>query len=415
MEDLHGLDEASVSRGYAKELIESGVNDGTIRADVAANIDYDSLGTGKQAYDAFAGARETSAKIEHRSLLDGYATGEALYGSRRMAYFNDSTMFKSSADADGNIGYFSNIRSPHATETFNEAFGDNGAKLLSRLREGGALTPDEGQQLFNAQARKADFHLTNLRKDSTDGAAFSDPEHFELLRLTMQNNGRLPNHLVAAYKTGDKVALVKSLLLHKGSGKVTANDIRERQLMALEFMSPEDMKKQGLDDADALAAKVNGMEEEFKAVNDANVVLPVSGKGLSITSGFGKRKHPILKITKQHNGLDFGGMKKGDPIHSVVDGNVHNTGFDKGFGKWVMVKHKDGTYTVYAHLDKVGVKRGQKVAKGDVLGGAGTTGRSTGVHLHLEHWADAAGKKRLDPAKLFPPAMLKSLRRHRKR
>lgn len=101
-------------------------------------------------------------------------------------------------------------------------------------------------------------------------------------------------------------------------------------------------------------------------------------------SGFGMRLHPIHKVRKMHYGLDFT-TPKGTPIQATGNGKVVRVEKRRtGFGWNVVIEHGYGYQTVYAHMSKIDVKQGQKVAKGQVIGAVGSTGTSTAPHLHYE-------------------------------
>ena len=102
-----------------------------------------------------------------------------------------------------------------------------------------------------------------------------------------------------------------------------------------------------------------------------------------MTSYFGYRNDPFTGEAALHSGLDFGGSS-GDPIHAAATGKVSFVGLRGGYGKVVEVTHGNGLLTRYAHMSAWKAKVGQKVQAGDVLGAIGSTGRSTGPHLHFE-------------------------------
>ncbi len=102
-----------------------------------------------------------------------------------------------------------------------------------------------------------------------------------------------------------------------------------------------------------------------------------------ITSGFQMRFHPILQIWKAHLGVDYAAAM-GTPVRSVGDGVVEFAGVQNGFGNVVIIQHRQGHETVYAHLSKIGVQRGQSVVQGQNVGLSGATGWATGPHLHFE-------------------------------
>lgn len=101
-----------------------------------------------------------------------------------------------------------------------------------------------------------------------------------------------------------------------------------------------------------------------------------------VTSGFGSRFHPILKYVGAHNGVDYG-TPTGTPVWAVADGTVVRAGWDKGGGNMVCVRHVMSLETCYLHLSKVEVKEGQRVQQKAVIGESGSTGLSTGPHLHF--------------------------------
>ena len=102
-----------------------------------------------------------------------------------------------------------------------------------------------------------------------------------------------------------------------------------------------------------------------------------------VTSGFKMRFHPILQTWRAHLGIDYA-APTGTPVRSVGQGIVDVAGSQGGFGNVVMVKHASGQTTVYAHLSRINVKRGQSVMQGQTLGLVGATGWATGPHLHFE-------------------------------
>jgi len=116
--------------------------------------------------------------------------------------------------------------------------------------------------------------------------------------------------------------------------------------------------------------------------------MPVKNS-VRFTSGFGRRTDPFTNRTRSHNGQDLAGPP-GTPILSTGDGVVIYAGRQSGYGNVVKIRHGFGFVTVYAHLNKIIVTQGEKVSKGDVIGGMGSTGRSTGTHLHYEIRVDGS-------------------------
>ncbi len=119
-----------------------------------------------------------------------------------------------------------------------------------------------------------------------------------------------------------------------------------------------------------------------------------------VTSGFNPRRfHPILKTRRPHNGTDFG-APSGTPVRAVADGTVDAAGPSGGHGNFVKLHHSDGYETSYSHLSSIAVRRGARVKQGDLVGRVGTTGLSTGPHLHFQMWKHG---RYVDPLREVPP------------
>ena len=101
-----------------------------------------------------------------------------------------------------------------------------------------------------------------------------------------------------------------------------------------------------------------------------------------MTSAYGSREDPIKHIKSYHTGVDWG-APKGTPVFASLHGKVAHTGFNNIFGKYVIISHAKGYQTLYAHLNSYCVKIGQSVNQGDKIGAVGSTGYSTGPHLHF--------------------------------
>lgn len=106
-------------------------------------------------------------------------------------------------------------------------------------------------------------------------------------------------------------------------------------------------------------------------------------KGSPMTSGFGWRIHPLTGERKFHSGIDFG-ASKGSPIYAFEAGLVEFAGSKGGYGKAVIINHGARKSTLYGHANKLSVRKGERVATGQMIGEVGSTGFSTGPHLHFE-------------------------------
>ena len=116
-------------------------------------------------------------------------------------------------------------------------------------------------------------------------------------------------------------------------------------------------------------------------------------RGIKLLSGFGMRIHPVHKVRKMHWGIDFSAPSK-TPIQATGAGKVTFAGYKSGYGNCVEIDHGFGYVTLYAHMSKIEVKRGEKVARGQMIGRVGSTGTSTAPHCHYE--ITLRGKK-VDP------------------
>jgi murein DD-endopeptidase MepM/ murein hydrolase activator NlpD len=125
--------------------------------------------------------------------------------------------------------------------------------------------------------------------------------------------------------------------------------------------------------------------EQFRALQKTAAGLPLTtpmSKG-SITSRFGVRTDPFRRRPAMHTGIDFR-APSGQPARATAGGKVISAGYEGGYGNMVEIDHGGGITTRFAHLSKIIAKKGQTIAKGDVVGNTGNTGRSTGPHLHYE-------------------------------
>jgi len=132
-------------------------------------------------------------------------------------------------------------------------------------------------------------------------------------------------------------------------------------------------------------------EASGDGVRREGLMAPVPGR---ITSRYGMRRHPILGYRRMHSGLDFR-AGHGTPIYAASDGRVEFAGRNGGYGNYVRLRHQGNLGTGYAHMSRIAVNRGQQVRQGQVIGYVGSTGLSTGPHLHYEMYR---GDQKIDPA-----------------
>lgn len=141
------------------------------------------------------------------------------------------------------------------------------------------------------------------------------------------------------------------------------------------------------------------VETKERMLGAIPAIQPVSNRTLDrVASGFGYRIDPIYKTPKMHTGIDFTAAT-GTPVYATGDGAVREAGYDNGgYGNNVLINHGYGYQTLYAHMKKVKVRVGDRVRRGEVIGWIGSTGKSTGPHLHYEV---IKGGEKIDPIHFF--------------
>lgn len=177
--------------------------------------------------------------------------------------------------------------------------------------------------------------------------------------------------------------------------------ISTASLFPLQFPQQDEMKsnmnlyKETVEQFSSLNDRFNKIDPLFsKAINYLEMRESILqsmprgrplGRGVGfVSSTFGKRDDPVYGGGEFHNGVDFA-APKGSPIFAVADGVVAEATYaENSLGNHVRINHKNGYYTIYAHCNELKVKKGDIVKKGDVIGTVGSTGKSTGNHLHYE-------------------------------
>lgn len=192
---------------------------------------------------------------------------------------------------------------------------------------------------------------------------------------------RLPNHKGTLYEVSGPENL-HAICQGYALGRQHGHEYEEQVLAANDFPLPN------LTDPDRRFDKgtILFLPQVFKPFG---FPIPLPGK-IRISSGFGRRRHPVLGITRQHKGIDIP-KPYGTPVHSSLKGVVTFAGWMGGYGNMVEIRHskKRGSqwhsyYTRYGHLSSIAVEEGQSVTYSTLIGKVGSTGISTGPHLHFE-------------------------------
>ena len=132
---------------------------------------------------------------------------------------------------------------------------------------------------------------------------------------------------------------------------------------------------------DSYSSIYKRVKEDVSIISKIPSIRPVDGGYLN--SHFGYRMDPIDNVKRFHHGCDFS-VSIGTPVYSPADGIIKRAYYLGGFGNHIKIDHSGGYSTIFAHLSKINVKSGQKVARGEIIGLTGNSGRSTAPHLHYE-------------------------------
>lgn len=184
------------------------------------------------------------------------------------------------------------------------------------------------------------------------------------------------------------------------------NDLENRQAEYDAIMAAEDAANATIDKlvaeleaqraAAAAAAAASGGGGGGSANASGSFLWPVASY-VYVSSRFGPRVHPITGEKKNHTGLDIA-SNQGTTVYASDGGSVTLAGWNGGYGNCIMIDHGNGYVTLYGHLSSISVSQGQSVSQGDVIGAVGSTGNSTGPHLHFEVLKDGS---RIDPEQFF--------------
>lgn len=183
----------------------------------------------------------------------------------------------------------------------------------------------------------------------------------------------------------EKAAL--ETLIEEKKNKLTEfeNDIKNKQQAIREYEEDIAAQTQLIEDLEAAV-----LEERKQILEQNGLVLEYDGgafkfplaKYTKMTSDYGMRRHPILGVNQFHNGVDLA-SPMGTAIYAAYDGVVVAAAYNASMGNYVMINHGGGLYTVYMHASKLYVSKDDIVARGETIAAVGSTGRSTGPHLHF--------------------------------
>jgi murein DD-endopeptidase MepM/ murein hydrolase activator NlpD len=174
---------------------------------------------------------------------------------------------------------------------------------------------------------------------------------------------------------------------------IRAGDLRPVSLWASEVQGRLSLILRLMEDTEPRVARVAEELEDLSALRSAfPQVWPVQGK---LTSGYGYRRSPISRTRKIHRGIDVAAAR-GTPVYAVAPGKVETARYSSGYGRILVLDHGYGVKTRYAHNSSLLVRQGERVEAGMLIATVGTTGQSTGPHLHFELLIDGQAVDPLD-------------------
>ena len=242
---------------------------------------------------------------------------------------------------------------------------------------------------MTASSRLASGTINSSLFAATDEARIPDSIAVQLAEIF---NGDIDFH--RALRKGDRFSVVYETLEGDGeplrAGRVLSTEFVNagKSFQAMWFQDPAGgpnvaLANANLNGANASHSLSKGGYYNLAGESLRKAFLASPMEFSRVTSGFKMRFHPILQTWRAHLGVDYG-APTGTPVRSIGDGVVDFAGVQNGFGNVVMVKHRGESMTVYAHLSRISVRKGQSIAQGQNLGAVGQTGWATGPHLHFE-------------------------------
>lgn len=229
---------------------------------------------------------------------------------------------------------------------------------------------------LTASARLASGTIQTSLFAATDDARLPDPVAVQLASIF---SGDIDFH--RALRKGDRFSVVYETL--EGDGE----PMRSGRVLSAEFVNNgKSYQAMWFKDPVADSASPGKTKGSYYTLDGQSLKRSLLASPMEfsrVTSTFKMRFHPILQKWMAHQGVDYA-APTGTAVRSVGDGVVEFAGTQNGYGNVVYVAHRDHKTTVYAHLSRIDVKRGQSVGQSDVIGAVGSTGWATGPHLHFE-------------------------------
>ena len=224
---------------------------------------------------------------------------------------------------------------------------------------------------LSASARLASGTIETSLFAATDDAKIPDAVATQLAEIF---SGNIDFH--RSLRKGDRFSVVYETL--EGDGE----PLRAGRVLSAEFVNGGKSFQAMWFQDPAASSKGGYYTLDGQSLHRAFLASPMAFS--RITSGFKMRFHPLLHVWKAHQGVDYA-APKGTPVRSVGDGVVEFAGVQNGYGNMVILKHRNNYSTVYAHLSRISVRKGEIINQSQTIGTVGNSGWATGPHLHFEY------------------------------
>lgn len=239
-------------------------------------------------------------------------------------------------------------------------------------------------QKVNGEAKTKEISIEELQQQIQTLSQIVTTQNESLIMSKNQIGELTTNNIASKDKISQFTKLFTELTgnyISKTSRGSTTKSSNKPVLDLMELSSAVEVLNTSFDIDEQLRAELQMSNEKLETfVDTIPTLVPAYGK---ISSPFGTRVHPISKVKKAHTGVDIS-SSKGDPILSAASGVVEYSDYSNGYGNHVIINHKNGYKTLYGHSSKLLVKKGDLVKKGQTIALVGSTGVSTGPHLHFE-------------------------------